>query len=47
MELNNFKPFNIPAIVIVIIGWCIGVISWWIALPLVFLCLDLQFNFRK
>ena len=46
MKIDYIKPLVIPATIIVVIGWILGNIDWWIAIPLLFLCTDIKISLK-
>jgi hypothetical protein len=47
MKITYIKPLLIPAMIIVLLGLILGKINWWIAIPLLCLCVDIKINFDK
>jgi len=43
----NFDPIKIVVVVIIIIGWSKGHMNWWVAVPLILLMVELNFNFKR
>jgi len=45
--MDYFKPLLIPTVITVIVGWAIGEINFWVAVPLIALCLDIKIKLKK
>ena len=46
IRLTTIEPLTIIAAIITLIGWGLGEINWWVAVPILLLCCEFKITLR-